>query len=188
MELNKDVLERAIGDAKTGRQAAYSLLLNTYWTRIYGFLLKRTHDEYMAEEITIQTFSRAFDKLELYDDRYAFSTWLTTIAKNLHIDLLRNEKSASQNYNPKEKEQRLEGVPDENPTAEEVLINEQDQTELLGHVKKLKAPYRDVIYQRYFEEQSYREIAESLNEPMNNIKIRLLRARRLLAQLIYSST
>ena len=186
MELKKDVLEHAIADAKIGKQSAYSFLLNTYWGKVYGFLLKRTKEEYLAEEITIQTFSRAFENLEKYDNNYSFATWLTTISKNLHIDLMRRDKKKDNNgYKPKD--QKLERVPDENPTPEDALIKKQSRIELLDYVKMLKPQFRDVIYQRYFEEQSYKEMAEDLNEPMSNVKIRLIRARRLLAQLIQTN-
>ncbi|MBT7243632.1 MAG: RNA polymerase subunit sigma-70, partial [Flavobacteriaceae bacterium] len=50
--------------------------------------------------------------------------------------------------------------------------------------KQLKPHYQDVINLRYFQEMSYLEISKKLNEPLNNVKVRLLRARKLLAEII----
>ena len=52
----------------------------------------RTQNENDAEDITIQTFSKAFDKINTYDENYKFKTWLITISKNIHIDLVRKQK------------------------------------------------------------------------------------------------
>jgi RNA polymerase sigma-70 factor (ECF subfamily) len=73
---------------------------------------------------------------------------------------------------------------DDAPTMEDRLIQEQNLTDLLRDIKKLKPHYQEVINLRYFNELSYAEIAEKLNEPMNNIKVKLLRAKKLLAEII----
>lgn len=67
-------------------------MLDNFWNDVYGFLLKRTENENDAEDITIQTFSRAFDKIDSYKEKYKFKTWLITIAKNIHVDFLRKRK------------------------------------------------------------------------------------------------
>ena len=51
-------------------------------------------------------------------------------------------------------------------------------------MKRLKPAYQEVIQLRYFQEMSYQDMAEQLNEPLNNIKIKLLRAKKLLAEII----
>ena len=57
---------------------------------------------------------------------------------------------------------------------------------LLNFIKLLKPHYQDVINLRYFQEMSYLEISNQLEEPLNNVKVRLLRARKLLAEIIKS--
>lgn len=91
MEINNPKLILQIEQAKAGDQAAFKYLLDTFWSDVYAFQLKRTKNEYDAEEITIQTFSRAFDRLETFNDNYVFKTWLITISKNIHIDLIRKK-------------------------------------------------------------------------------------------------
>jgi len=55
---------------------------------------------------------------------------------------------------------------------------------LLRDVKKLKPKYQEVIQLRYFQELSYKEISTEINEPINNVKVKLLRAKKLLAEII----
>lgn len=86
-------LTEAIKRAKENDQKAFNFLLDLYWDDVYGFQLKRTQNENDAEDITIQTFSKAFDKIETFNPEHSFKTWLIAISKNLHIDLLRKEKS-----------------------------------------------------------------------------------------------
>ena len=76
-------VKEAIERAKTNDQIAFNFLLDSFWNSIYGFQLKRTENENDAEDITIQTFSKAFDKIHTYNDQYEFKTWLITISKNI---------------------------------------------------------------------------------------------------------
>lgn len=176
-------INEAIKRAKSNDQKAFNFLLNLYWDDVYGFQLKRIKNENDAEDITIQTFSKAFDRIETFDENYVFKTWLITISKNLHIDLLRKEKhSISQVISDSNK--NVFQVLDESPSPEDILITEQHLAKLLRDIKKLKPHYQDVINLRYFQELSYKEISKQLNEPMNNIKVKLLRAKKLLAEII----
>ena len=86
MELNKDKLLQVIQDAKLGKQSAFNDLVDTFWNRVYGFQMKRVKNEHDAEDITIEAFSKAFDKINTFDEKYTFGTWLITISKNIQID------------------------------------------------------------------------------------------------------
>ena len=80
--------------------------------------------------------------------------------------------------------ENLNRIIDDSPTPEDALIKKQHHDELSHFIKLLKPPYQEVIDLRYFQEMSYKEMASHLQEPMNNIKVKLLRARRLLADII----
>lgn len=162
---------------------AYSKLLDYYWNDVYGFQLIRTQNESDAEDITVQTFSKAFDKIHTYNDLYEFKTWLITISKNIHVDLIRRRKKSILETGSGNNE-AIKKVLDDAPTAEDLLIIEQNLATLLHHIKKLKPHYQEVINLRYFKEFSYADIAKNLDEPINNIKVKLLRAKKLLAEAI----
>ena len=181
MEIKK-YIEKAI----KGDQVAFTFLLDHYWNEVYGFMLKRTENETDSEDITIETFSKAFDKIATYNSEFQFNTWLIAIAKNVHIDMLRKRKSNVFVEITDEEDQQAYNIADSSPSAEDELINEQNLSRLLQFIKELKPHYQEVIQLRYFQEMSYQEISEQLNEPLSNVKIKLLRAKKLLAEIIES--
>ncbi len=173
-----------IEKAKKGDQVAFTFLLDHYWNEVYGFMLKRTENETDSEDITIETFAKAFDKIATYNPEFQFNTWLIAIAKNVHIDLLRKKKSSLFVDLNNEADYLAHNVADTALTAEDELIKQQNLSSLLQCIKQLKPHYQEVIQLRYFQELSYQEIADDLGEPLNNVKIKLLRAKNLLTDII----
>lgn len=181
MEIIKNIEKAKIGD-----QVAFTFLLDFYWNEVYGFMLKRTENETDAEDITIETFSKAFDKLATYNPEFQFNTWLIAIAKNVHIDILRKKKSSLFVEITDEEDYQAYNIADTTPSAEDKLITEQNLSQLLQYIKELKPHYQEVIQLRYFQEMSYQEIANQLNEPLSNVKVKILRAKKLLAEIIHT--
>lgn len=179
MEIKKYIEKAILGD-----QVAFTFLLDRYWNEVYGFMLQRTENETDAEDITIETFSKAFDKISTYNPEFQFNTWLIAIAKNVHIDLLRKKKSSLFIDITDEEDDIAYTIADSSPSAEDKLITEQNLNRLLQYIKELKPAYQEVIQMRYFQEMSYQEIADELDEPLNNVKVKLLRAKKLLAEII----
>ncbi len=176
-------IKDAIKKAKENDQIAFNYLLDTFWNDVYRFQLKRTKNENDAEDITIQTFSKAFDKIETYNEDYKFTTWLITISKNIHIDLVRKQKKSIRNTS-KDNDDNYFDIIDDSPTPEYKIITEQNLAQLLRDIKKLKPHYQEVINLRFFQELSYKEISDELKEPITNVKVKLLRAKKLLAAII----
>jgi RNA polymerase sigma-70 factor (ECF subfamily) len=176
----KKIIEKAIN----GDQVAFTTLLDKYWNEVYAFMLKRTENENDAEDITIETFSKAFDKIANYNPEFQFNTWLIAIAKNVHIDMLRKKKISLFVDITDEEDHQAYNVADTTPSAEDKLITEQNLSRLLAYIKELKPHYQEVIQLRYFQEMSYQEIAEQVEEPLSNVKVKLLRAKKLLAEII----
>jgi len=187
LEIDPKNLEIQIARAKSGHQAAFRFLLDTFWSAVYNYQLKRTKNENEAEDITIQTFSKAFEKIDTFNENYVFKTWLITISKNVHIDLIRKKNSSISVQISEEQGSKVYQIADENPTPEDTIIGEQNLAKLLRDIKQLKPKYQEVIQLRYFQELSYKEISEQLQEPVNNVKIKLLRAKKLLAEIIKKS-
>ena len=168
--------------AKQEDQHAFRQLLDLHWNELYGFMIKRTENENDAEDLCLQAFSKAFDKIETYNDEFTFSTWLTSIAKNLHVDLIRKEKTRLHQSTDVDEVGR--DVIDETLGPEDQLIRSQNLDKLLQQVRSLKPIYRDVIQLRFFQELSHKEIATQLGLSLSNVKVRLLRAKKLLAEII----
>ena len=127
-------IKDAINRAKENDQIAFNFLLDTFWNDVYAFQLKRTKDENDAEDITIQTFSKAFDKILTYNEDYKFKTWLITISKNIHIDLVRKQKKTIRNTSKDNEDNYLE-IADDSPTPEHKIITEQNLAKLLRDIK-----------------------------------------------------
>ncbi len=178
----KGKIIEAIQGAKRGDELSYTLLLNTFWKDVYRFLFSKTSDENESEDLSIRTFAKAFDKIDSFNENYKFKTWLLTIANNLMIDQLRKQKNETVSLHQEDAE--VYAVKDEEPTPIDKLIIEQNLAQLLGYIKQLKPHYQEIINLRFFQEMSYKEIAQQTDEPMNNVKVKLLRAKKLLAEII----
>ena len=178
---NNDIAE-LIEKAKKKDQKSFNTLLNTYWSDVYRFQFLKTENEDEAEDITIKTFSKAFDKIDLYNDRYNFKTWLISISKNIFLDHIRKQRTETISIHKSSSE--AYEISDESPSAEDQLITEQNLLQLRNYIKQLKPHYKEIINLRYFRDMSYKEMADVLDEPMSTIKVKLLRAKNLLAEII----
>lgn len=188
MEVKKEILSKQIQNSKLGSQTAFKFLLDTFWNEVYGFQLARVRNETEAEDITIETFAKAFDKIHTFNEDYVFSTWLIAISKNIHIDKLRKKNASIASKTTEINEDQAKKIADDSPSPEDNLITQQNLAQLLQYIKQLKPHYQEVINLRYFQEMSYKEIAENLNEPINNIKVKLLRSKKLLSEIISKSS
>ena len=156
---------------------SFDNLLNSNWEYVFNYLLKKTSNEYISEEITIQSFSKAFEKIHLFNPKYNFKTWIISIAKNSYSDYLRKKKLLFKDLD----NQRIENFVSEfNP--EQNMINMEDYDNLNLKIDELKPIYRDMIKYRYIEDLSILEISKKLNQPVNTIKIKIFRAKKLLSE------
>ncbi|NLN94970.1 MAG: sigma-70 family RNA polymerase sigma factor [Bacteroidales bacterium] len=176
-----------IGDRK-----AYAELMNLYWDRIYKMMLKKINDEDIANDLTIETFGKAFRNLHKYVPDFAFSTWLFKIANNNFIDHKRRSKHniLSINETFKDDNGNIYLFPDlkcEQPSPEEEFIRKQKSSLVHDIVGRLKPHYRKLIELRYFQEYSYQEIADEMQIPLGTVKARLFRAKELLCAILKKS-
>lgn len=168
--------------AKGGDQHAFRYLLEFFWNDVYGFMLQRTQNENEAEDLTIRCFGKAFEKIMTYNEAYGFKTWLTTIAKNLHIDQLR--KKSNTNITTEASQEVAQKIADSAPSPEDDLIRKQRLETLLNTIKNLKPRYREVIQLKYLQKLSIKQMAEKLNSSESTVKVKLMRARKLLAEIL----
>ncbi len=170
-------------------QKAYAELMKLYRDSIYFILMKIVKNSDDAEDLTLETFGKAFKYLDKYSPQYAFSTWLFRIAVNNSIDFIRHKNNSPQCVDNEalnmEQEQLIEHSQSEvTPTPEEHIMDKQRVEMLRCAVSQLPDKYRKVVELRYYEELSYEEIAERLNLTLSNVKIQLLRAKNMLSQLM----
>jgi RNA polymerase sigma factor (sigma-70 family) len=179
--------EREIGNiisqAQQGSQRAFNALFDAHWDTVFRFLFQRTQNELLADELAMETFAKAFDNIQSYKSDFSFNTWLLTIAKNNQIDQIRKIK----NY-PLTPTEDLDGLSQKHenasPSPEEIFIQQQQSDKLLMRIKNLPETYRTILRLRYFDGLNYQQIEKKLNLTPSLVKVRLFRAKKMLAQAI----
>lgn len=177
-------IQNAVRLAKKNDQRAFVFLFDTHWSYLFGYLRKQNNNPILAEELALKTLAKAFDKIDTYKSEYAFKTWLVSISKNLQIDQARSDQIKENFQLTSIGKNQLSNLADENPSPEDQLIRNQNLNELLSKIKHLQPVYATVLRLRFFEEMSYKEIAQKTKTPLNTVKVTLLRAKKLLAEKI----
>lgn len=196
MAVNENFSKKALEDldlvkrAQDGDQGAYSILLEKYRESVYYTMLKMVKNPDDAEDLTIEAFGKAFNRIHQYSPNFAFSTWLFKIASNNSIDFIRKKRikvtSMDSGITTDDGEVVYYDASCDRPDPSEHMIQKQKAQAMRDVVEKLKPRYRELIIKRYFEELSYEEIADDLNIPLGTVKAQLFRARDFLSNLMES--
>lgn len=193
MEINSNFTENAKNDfhlvvkAREGSQKAYADLMQRYKDSIYFMVLKMVNNKEDAMDLTVETFAKAFEKLDKYQPEYAFSTWLFRVATNNCIDFIRKKKlntTSIHGMTDEDGEEKQLQIKADVLNPEESSIKKQQTEELKLLIQSLPARYRNLITLRYFDELSYEEIAQQLDLPLGTVKAQLFRARYLLGNIM----
>lgn len=194
MELGKEFSAKALEDFKlvdqaiAGDQKAFAELMKRYKKPLYHTVLKMARNVDDAEDLTIESFAKAFRNLDKFKKDFSFSTWLFRIATNNCIDFLRKKRLettriASSLRDSNGDEIAME-VRDTNPDPQEEAIRGQKNEILRLIIHKLPPKYQTLVNLRYYQELSYEEIATELQAPLGTVKAQLHRARELLYDLV----
>ncbi|NPA43001.1 MAG: RNA polymerase sigma factor [Chlorobi bacterium] len=179
MELNE-----YIRLAKRGRESAFRRLFELFWEDVFRYQLRRTSHVQEAEDLAIQTFARAFDRIASFDERHRFKNWLLSIARHIQIDSHRKSRKEQativRNDIPPAILDKLTEPPDD-PVEREKEWQELS-VRLARAIEGLKPKYREVLKYYYFDGKTTEEIARLTDTTLSNVRIRLMRARKLLKQ------
>jgi RNA polymerase sigma factor (sigma-70 family) len=198
MEINPNLSEKAKHDyaliiraTENCDQKAYAELMERYRDSIFHLCRKMVFNDDDADDLTIETFGKAFQRLKQYTPAFAFSTWLFKIASNHCIDFIRKKRikalSLDRGIATEEGGKIQMTVKDDAPDPIETLEKKQRIEKMRLVVSELKPRYRRLVELRYFEEYSYDEIALELDLPLGTVKAQLYRARDILASVMESS-
>ncbi len=177
--------------AKLGNQKAYTDLMSRYQNAVYFLILKMVHNKDDAMDVTLDTFGKAFEKLDKYQPIFAFSTWLFRVATNNSIDFIRKQKlqtipidEGNSNDDDGNFYFTIRSIKDNNPNPEENSVKKQEFENVKNIINQLPLRYKTIFSLRYFDELSYEEISEQLDIPMGTVKTRLFKCRDLLSNMI----
>ena len=125
---------------------------------VYGFLLLRTHDSQLAEELTQETFYQALRCVEKFDGSCKVSTWLCAIAKKVLLKYWQKNKVATVSFADNEV------IRAEEANAEDIFLAEENKVELMAKVHQLPQAMKEVIYLRLAADLSFKQIGEIMNK------------------------
>lgn len=174
--------------AVAGDEKAFAKLLQRYKRPVYHMILKMVRNVDDAEDLTIESFAKAFKSLSKFKKDFTFSTWLFRIATNNSIDFIRRRKlntlSIEHTYTDDDGQSVSIDIEDFNLNPQDVAIRAQKEEIIQVFVNMLPAKYQKLVRLRYFNELSYEEIAKELEAPLGTVKAQLHRARELMYDLV----
>lgn len=169
--MDKDNDLALVQDCRRGDKAAFAVLVRRYSRPVYNAAFRVLGNEDDAADTTQSVFLKVHEKLDDYDPRYRFFSWVYRIAMNESIDLLRR------NGRQEAMDEDAEYPGDERADPESQLGHAQVAQRIQSALMRMKADDRVVIALRHFSECSYREIAEILELDEKTVKSRLYEAR-----------
>lgn len=156
-------------------------IYDQYYQRIRKFILHTVRNEWLADDLVQETFIRINNNLENVRDPSKLQSWIFRIAYNLCQDYFRNRGKAGEAGS---EEISAETVPSKIPTGQKEIEQGQMRKCVFGLVNHLPESLRSVIILSDISEFSQREIAEIMGISVENVKIRLHRARKKLKSLL----
>ena len=178
--------KKLVAAARAGSSAAFAELREIYARRVYRTLLTMTKNREDAEDALQETFLRAYMALHTFEERSSFYTWVTRIATNSALMILRRRRRMRTEVSfdsPSETEEGISGFEfkDTGPSPEHICVHRQSYACTLRSIWNLQPRLRQVIEMKMTDNCSIREIAQALEISEPAVKSRLARARARLA-------
>ena len=171
-----------------GNDSAFDILLERHQTYIFSYILFLVKDNDVANDFFQETFSRAIVAIRShkYQTNGKFSAWLMRIAHNLIIDKSRESET---NYTIRENQVKpkvLNSLRLSEATREDEIIDRQKRESVRQLLNYLPAPQREVIMMRFYDDLSFKEIAQmtgvSINTSLGRMRYALINLRRLIQE------
>lgn len=168
-----------------GNNEAFDILLKRHKDRIYNYIKRIIKNEDVANDIFQETFVKAI--LTIRQGRYTengkFPAWISRIAHNLIIDYYRQEKSENVQSADLEDVDVLNRKELCEDTIEDIIISEQIREDVKSLIKELPHLQREVLNMRYYQNLSFKEIADitgvSINTALGRMRYAILNLRRI---------
>ena len=178
-------LDDTVLAAQAGSPAAFAELHSTYSKRLYQTILSITRNPHDAEEVLQETFLRAYLAINTFEGKSQIYTWLTRIAVNTALMVLRKQRVRPEVLFDPQPDDRFETITfevrDPAPNPEELCVRHQCQLKTLRAIRRLRPHLREPIRMRITHGWSTREISQALNISEAAVKSRIYRARQQLS-------
>jgi RNA polymerase sigma-70 factor (ECF subfamily) len=167
-------VESLVRRAQAGSAEAFGELVARYESPLYNFLLRRTSSAEDAEDVAQEAFVRAWRKIDSYDPRWSFSTWLFTLARRLAAS---RGRAARSSLPPANDPGALDGVAVQADPGGELVRTEERSTLWTIADRVLESEARSALWLRYAEDLTVSEVAEVLGRSSVSVRVMLFRAR-----------
>ena len=161
----------------------FTFFYKKYYPKLIYYTAKMCGDPQKAEDVTIESFMTAFEKIDKYEKEKAqFSTWLFTIARNILLqDIKASKKTVSIDIELDEEGTTLKDfIPEEDNSHNITHLNEKKSDIMKKYISELKEPYRKVIEMREIKKMAYKDIADELGKNLSTIKSQIRNGRAIL--------
>ena len=171
-----------------GNDSAFDILLARHQAYIYSYILFLVKDSDVANDFFQDTFQRAIIAIRShkYQTSGKFSAWLTRIAHNLIIDKSRESETTNTVRQDQVKPKALNSLSLSEATREDEMIDSQTREGIRHMLDYLPAPQREVIIMRFYDDLSFKEIAQltgvSINTALGRMRYALINLRKLLSE------
>lgn len=191
MDPNEPADQTLAARAAEGDEKAIRMIVERYERPVFSLHYRMVRDRELAEDLSQETFIRAFNAIHTYNPRYKLSSWLFKIANNLAIDHLRKRTldtvsidGAPDALTESERAQTSYDIPSEEESPEEYAANRELGEQIEAAIAKLRPHYRVATVLRHVEGYSYEEIAGIMDLPLGTVKTYIHRARLELRELL----
>lgn len=170
-----------VADAKRGASSAFGELYERHRARIYRCAFRILANREDAEDAVQRAFQHAFINLDGFREDSTFSTWLTRIAINEALMLLRQRRATThlfEIFNDDIRPMSALDFADDRPTPEQTLADIELQTALKDAISRLRGTLQSVVVLRELQELTSAETAERLGLSVAAVKARIFHARR----------
>ena len=183
---NKEADLALVRRAKKGDYRAFDLLVLKYQSRIVSIAFKFVKEIQLAEDISQESFIKAYRSIDSFREESAFYTWLYRItantAKNYLVSKGRRKESSISDLSISENEDFFELPTNDSP--EQILMAQSLKETIYDALSGLPEDTRTALSLREFEGLNYEEIAEIMNCPVGTVRSRIFRGREALENLI----
>lgn len=154
-----------------GDEEAFSVLVKKYIRPVYNFLSRFSGDSALLDDLTQETFLKAWKNISRFEKDRSFKTWLFVIAKNTAFDFFKKKRAVSFSFLENEDGYgQLDKIPEENLLPQKFLEKKDSERELQEKLAKIPEKYRLLLLMRYKDDFSLLEISEILGISYNTIK------------------
>ena len=185
-QTNKEADLALVRRAKKGDYRAFDLLVLKYQSRIVSIAFKFVKEIQLAEDISQESFIKAYRSIDSFREESAFYTWLYRItantAKNYLVSKGRRKESSISELSISENEDFFELPTNDSP--EQILMAQSLKDTIYDALSGLPEDTRTALSLREFEGLNYEEIAEIMNCPIGTVRSRIFRGREALENLI----